>query len=147
MQNKQPGEALLVDSSVLVKWFAEEEDSDKALELRHRHLDGEVALVIPDLAFYEVANGLIFSHAFSPSKVGLAMQYLADIGLKVIDFDLNVLHVAIETTSECKLAIYDSYFVALADLEDLRLVTADEKAARKTRGISDVVTLGEYIKK
>lgn len=145
MQSRQPEEVLLVDSSVLVKWFTDEEDSDKALELRRRHLDGEIALTIPDLAFYEVANALIFSHAFGPLKVSLAMQYLSDIGLKVVDFDLNVLHVAIETTSECKLAIYDSYFVALADLESLRLVTADKQAVRKTHGISDVVTLADYV--
>lgn len=141
MQNKQAGEVLLIDSSVLVKWFADEEDSDKALELRQRHLEHEVVLVIPDLAFYEVANGLLFSNAFSPRKVSLALQSLFEAGLKVINFNLNILHVAIEVAAECKMAIYDAYFVALADLESLRLVTADEEAVRKTRGLSDVVTL------
>ncbi|MFZ3063336.1 MAG: type II toxin-antitoxin system VapC family toxin [Actinomycetota bacterium] len=139
-------ESLVLDSSVLVKWYLEEPDSNEALEILNKAIDGEIAVLVPDLAFYEVANALISSRLYSADQINRYLEALAALGLTISDFDLNCLHVAVETSMECKLAIYDSYFVALADLEDLRLVTADEEAAKKTRGISHVVTLAEYIR-
>lgn len=44
---------LVLDASVLLKWFLEEHGSEAALDLKHRYLAGEHALVIPDLALYE----------------------------------------------------------------------------------------------
>ena len=53
---------LILDASVLLKWFINEQRTEAALELKHRYLDGDVAIVIPALALYEMllcrkANG------------------------------------------------------------------------------------------
>lgn len=138
--SRQP-EGLVLDSSVVVKWYLQEEDSDKALEILRKVIDGEIAVLIPDLVFYEVANALISSGLYGADQISRYLEALAALDFVVADFDLNYLHAAVETSAECRMAIYDSYFVALADLESLRLVTADEEAVRKTRCLSDVVTL------
>ena len=39
----------VVDASVVVKWFADEEGSDRALKLRDGHIGGELSLVAPEL--------------------------------------------------------------------------------------------------
>jgi len=51
---------LVLDASVLLKWFLQEPGSDSALELKHRYLEGDVAIALPDLALYEVPNVLRF---------------------------------------------------------------------------------------
>lgn len=47
------------DSSVLLKWVLEsedEEDRDRALDLRESWLSGRCLIVVPSLWFFEVAN-------------------------------------------------------------------------------------------
>ena len=48
----------VLDASVILKWFLEEENSEKAITLKDGHSRGEFLVVIPDLAIYEVANAL-----------------------------------------------------------------------------------------
>jgi predicted nucleic acid-binding protein len=52
---------IVVDASVAVKWFVEEEFSDLALKLRDMHVNGLVDLVAPSLMPYEVLNALKYS--------------------------------------------------------------------------------------
>ena len=49
---------VVADASVIVKWFIEEQDSDKALILRDRHISGVMTISIPVLALYEILNAL-----------------------------------------------------------------------------------------
>ena len=42
---------VVVDTSVLIKWFKQEKDTDKALEIRRAYLDEEIEIAIPDLVF------------------------------------------------------------------------------------------------
>jgi len=42
---------VVVDTSVLIKWFKQEKDTDKALEIRRVYLDEEIEIAIPDLVF------------------------------------------------------------------------------------------------
>ena len=51
---------LVVDASVAAKWFVPETDSDKAVTLRNRHVEGGLTLMAPDLLIYEVANALVY---------------------------------------------------------------------------------------
>ena len=48
----------IVDASVMVKIFAEEEDSDKASKLLEEHINGNVTLMAPELIFLETLNAL-----------------------------------------------------------------------------------------
>ena len=49
---------IILDASVVVKWFSEEEYTEKALEIRERIMRGEERVVVPDLLLYEQANAL-----------------------------------------------------------------------------------------
>ncbi len=48
----------VLDSSVIIKWFSEEEETKKALELREKYINGEIVIAVPDLLVYEIANAL-----------------------------------------------------------------------------------------
>ncbi len=129
---------------MILKWFIEEDDSQQALWLRRAYKSRRISVATTDLAFYEVANVLRYSNLVSSSQEHTAIQTLRGDIIHVISFDENVLHNAIEIAEEANISIYDAYFVAQADLEGLRFITADKKLARAVRGLTDVMTLEEY---
>ncbi|MBW1669419.1 MAG: type II toxin-antitoxin system VapC family toxin, partial [Deltaproteobacteria bacterium] len=51
-------EKAVVDASVVVKWFVEEEGSEEALAIRRRYIEEEVEIVAPELIHFEVLNAL-----------------------------------------------------------------------------------------
>jgi len=57
---------LVVDSSVVIKWFSDEEDTEKALKIREDFLKGKNIIAVPDIQIYEIANAL--SHELSSAK-------------------------------------------------------------------------------
>ena len=58
-------EALVLDASVIVKWFCEEEYTDIALRIRDRFFVGELTVVVPELMFYEVSNAIRYNGVLS----------------------------------------------------------------------------------
>lgn len=57
---KQPKNFVL-DSSVVIKWFSQEEFTDKALKLREDFTKGENLIAVPDIQLYEIANALRYT--------------------------------------------------------------------------------------
>jgi len=55
---------IILDASVIVKWFSEEEYTDKALEIRERIRMEEERVIVPDLLLYELANALKYNPSF-----------------------------------------------------------------------------------
>ena len=47
---------IILDASVIVKWFSEEEHTEKALEIREKVRRGEERVIVPDLLLYELSN-------------------------------------------------------------------------------------------
>ncbi|HEC40443.1 MAG TPA: PIN domain-containing protein, partial [bacterium] len=60
---------IVIDANVVVKWFIEENDSDKARFLRDKFIEGKIELIIPTLLYFEVLNALKFSQLFDPSEL------------------------------------------------------------------------------
>jgi predicted nucleic acid-binding protein len=58
-------EALVLDASVIVKWFCEEEYTDIALGIRKRFFNGVLNVVVPELMFYEVSNAIRYNEVLS----------------------------------------------------------------------------------
>lgn len=63
----------VLDASVVLKWFIEEEDSVQALRLREEFYTGEREIVVPDLLLFEVANALRYNKSFSVGAVQSAI--------------------------------------------------------------------------
>lgn len=123
--------SILIDSSVLIKWFIHEEDSNEALKLRDAFLAGNVNLVMPELAIYEISNALRFSKLFLGEEVKRCVRALLTLDVEVLTFDFHFLEEAIDLSIDKQLAIYDAYFVACAKNNDLTFVTADTRALKK----------------
>jgi len=60
---------IVVDASVVAKWFLEEEYSGKALQLRDDYARGLLTVAAPSLLEYEVLNALKYSGAYSAREL------------------------------------------------------------------------------
>ncbi len=116
---------LVIDASVACKWFIAELQSDSAEEL----LRGGDVLIAPDLVVPEVCNvawlklrrGEITSDQASAMVDGLP-ELLDEV---VSSAPLAARALAIAAAIEHP--AYDCFYLALAELRDTRLVTADRK--------------------
>lgn len=138
--------ALVVDASVAFKWFVLEPASDQALQL----LDLDEVLSAPDLALVEVVNALRsrtrgrenFDQAIADAAVALPRM------LECSPMDGPLVQRALAMTIELEHPLHDSVYLALAERETTRLVTADEKFLRKVKAsrFADLaVTIGEVL--
>ena len=122
-----PFSAALLDTSVVVKWFILEEDSERATSLRQAHVRDELALHAPDILLVELANALRYSPVASAGEIPEALQQIFDLDIAVVRFDLDILVSAVSLGLERDLAVYDAYFLALARALEMPLITADRR--------------------
>ncbi len=135
---------LVLDSSVIIKWFSQEEDTPKALKIRERFLKGSINIIVPDIQIYEIANALRYNKTFQESEVKEAIKSLIDIGLSVFVPTKEVIECAVELSFKFGISFYDAYFVALAKKLNIPLITADEKLYKKLNELKFVKFLKSF---
>ena len=135
---------LVMDASVAAKWLVNESLSESALSL----LDPANDLIAPDLILAEVANILwkkIRAGELSREMALDRFDALVNMGVKVVA--VNALsRRALEIATEAGRTVYDSLYLALAEANDCRVVTADSRMAnalRDTPWAVRVVFLGD----
>ena len=119
----------VIDASIIVKWFSEEENTKEALKIRNAHVDGEIVIIIPDLAFLEVLNALKYKKK-NALQLKESIKYLSKLDLHVENIGSFLLEKAIEISLEYDFSMYDSLYAALAQLHGCELITADKKLAK-----------------
>ncbi|NOR16788.1 PIN domain-containing protein [candidate division WOR-3 bacterium] len=137
----------VLDASVLIKWFSDEEYTDIALKLRDDFFKGNIELVVPDLLLYEVSNALRYNPNFDENDVVEAVDSLYDIGIDIIIPTRDVIRSAINLAFTHNVTIYDAFYAALADEIDFTLITADAKFYRKTNNLSFINFIDEIYTK
>ena len=122
---------IVIDASVVVKWYIEENDSDKALLLRDRFIGGMVELYVPPLLYFEVLNALKYSQLFKPNELEDAGESLENYGFKVITIKDEIRKQMIQIAIKYDLSIYDASYLGLSAGLDMLFCTADEKIIKK----------------
>lgn len=136
---------LVVDASVVVKWYIPERDHAAALTLRDDYLDGEVDLSAPSLLPFEVINGLRYSGDYEGDALGAAAVSLVDYGIDLRSFADSGAVAA--TANELDISVYDASYLGLAAAIDGRAYTADETllaAASDTEFAGRVAHIADY---
>jgi len=136
--------AVVVDTSVVVKWFSREKDDEAARRLRGDLIGERVLVMAPDLLLYELANALRFHPRFSAEDVAAAVDSVIDLGIRLIPAPACPMREAAETAFKTKITAYDAVFASLAAAESIPLITADEKLAGKVGSACRVIPLGRY---
>lgn len=133
--------ALVVDSSVAIKWLVSEEGSDHALALRG------TAMAAPQLLIAECTNALwkkVQRGELTRDQATMAGGLLAMIDLTLVPMQALVTP-ALELAMRLKRPSYDCFFVAAADSLGAHFVTADRGLWQTLHGAGypRVLTLAE----
>ncbi len=122
---------VVIDASIVVKWFIEETNSDKARILRDKFIEGKIDLVVPSLLYFEVLNALKYSELFESSELDDAGESLENYGFNVITIKEDIRKHMIKIAVDHKLSIYDASYLALSLGLGKIFCTADEKIVKK----------------
>lgn len=135
----------VLDTSVIIKWFSEydEDDLEKAINLRYEILEGMCSVVVPDLLFYEIANALRYNPHLKSNDVKDALKAVIEMGFDVKGIETDIMDRAIEMAFKYNVTVYDASFLALSQTEKRLLVTADYKFVERLKGFKHIIKLSE----
>ena len=123
----------VMDASVGIKLFIEEEFSDKVQRLFAKLTeDPQAEIHVPDLFYIECANILLkYTRRYDrPLEDSLAdIKDLGKLALKTTS-TLELIEDALQLASEKKLTAYDACYAVLAQKLGLPLITADAPLAK-----------------
>jgi len=124
---------VVIDASVIVKWFVEEEGSDKSLKLRDRYIEGEIRIIAPELMIFETLNALYYKRLFSEEELKQISEALEAYSFTLYPLRGKYASKAIEVAFKNDITIYDASYIALAIIRNTQMYTADEKLMRKLK--------------
>lgn len=118
---------LLVDTSVLLKWFHSEGESQvgEARSIRHATQVGEIQARLIDLALYEMGNVLLRGLGWSASDVAGQLADLVLICGPPLAMAAEWLAQAAELGERHRLTFYDAAWAAAARGLGISLVSVD----------------------
>ena len=114
---------IVVDTSVVVKWYIPEQHHGLARALRDAYLDGAFDLVAPALMPFEAVNALKYSGYYHGERLEDASRSLSEYGIELVSFD-NAGPVA-EIADTLEITVYDAAYIALACKLNTNVYTTD----------------------
>lgn len=133
---------IVVDTSVVVKWYIPEQDHKQARALRDEYLDGKFDLVAPALMPFEAINALRYSGHYDGSRLEEASKSLPEYGIDLVPF--SKIGPVAEIATTLGITVYDASYIALAQKLNTKVYTADEKLLDDLEG--DYNELAEHIR-
>lgn len=116
---------VVLDSSVVVKWFTAEDGSERSISYLDSFTRGSLSIVVSELAFYEVANALRYNPDFTFMDVRSSVEHLLNLKLDVKSLDTELVKESAQIAFDCNVTFYDAVPVALAKIEKVKCITAD----------------------
>jgi predicted nucleic acid-binding protein len=131
---------VVLDASVVLKWFArgEEGDGRHARRLRRDHERGVVSVFVPPLLFLESVNVAARGWRWSEEALLDLVDALRGLLLEVREPELE----AVAVWAARGLSAYDAAYVALAESVSAELVTDDEAIVEAAPEVA--VSLASY---
>jgi len=135
---------LVLDTSVILKWFKEEDYSNAAIKIKEEFVDGLHEIVVPDLLLYEFANAMKYSKIFDQETIKKSLSSLIDLGIHIVIPTEEMLSKAIDLSYSYDITIYDAIFVSLAKLINAIFITADKKLYKKVEELKFVKFIADF---
>jgi predicted nucleic acid-binding protein len=118
---------IVVDSSVVVKLFLDEEYSNNAYALRDSLISREVRVAVPTIFPYEILNALRYSKDYDGEELEQSAESIIGYGFDVFNMNTTFAKNTVKIAKKYDITIYDASYVALALMIGSKFYTADEK--------------------
>jgi predicted nucleic acid-binding protein len=119
-------EKIVLDASVIAKWYLKEKYSEQAINLRDEYISGHITIAAPTLLEYEVLNALKYSGAYSEQELTDIAHSLNKYGFEYWRLE-KLKSETIKIASRYDITIYDASYLALAILIKASFYTVDEE--------------------
>lgn len=124
-------EKIVIDTSVIVKWYIKEANTSKALTYLEKYKENKIDILLPSVAALELANALYFSAKLNNKILRKFLNNFYNLAFQIYPLNLDFILDAQVTMQGFDIAIYDSLFITLAKNENCKLITADKKHHKK----------------
>ena len=122
---------IVLDSSVVVKWFSTETKSADALKLLDSYIQGTVELTISEILICEIGNALRYKPDYDIQKWKTALAQLFNLHMNLTHLTEGLAFRTGEIAYEGKVTFYDALPVAIAENRKTICITADEETQYK----------------
>ena len=136
---------VVIDTSVLTKWLnqTDENNIDKTDQILQSALNGEIELLAPELAKYELGNVLLKKKQLTPPEAYISFGTTYALPITFISESEELAKQTYNLACNHKITYYDASFMSLAKQYNVILVTDNIKHQGKTTDIK-VKSLAEY---
>lgn len=120
---------IVVDSSVVIKWFVTEPFSEEARRVLEGYQSGTLTLIAPDLLAAEIGNIVWKKFRLQGLAQQDAEQIIAAFRELKIELtpSIELLEDALRIAMTHDRTVYDSLYIALSTREKCFFITADER--------------------
>ncbi|MBL7150742.1 type II toxin-antitoxin system VapC family toxin [Candidatus Microgenomates bacterium] len=126
---------IVLDTSVIIKWFTKEIKSSDAKVYLEGFREGKYQIVLPELAKYELGNAILKGKKFSFYKARKIFSTFYSFPLIFVEENESQSLLTYKTAQKLNITYYDASFLALAKQEKATLITANPKHQKKIAGI------------
>ena len=122
---------VVLDSSIIVKWFLKELYSEEAIKVRNDYVQRKISIAVPSLLIYEVLNALRYSGVYSEEELKEICLALNKYGFEIHDIEGDLKSKVVEIAYRHNITVYEASYVALAMKLKTVLYTADDELLEK----------------
>jgi predicted nucleic acid-binding protein len=129
---------LVLDASVLVKWFRKqgEQQLEEALAIRSAFEEGRLLLLAPPLVQLELLNLAGRRWNWAEDRLRALARLLKQLEIRLVEPE----HERVAVWTARGLTAYDGAYVAVAEAAGSPLVTSDELILRIAAGVAQPLT-------
>lgn len=124
-------EKIILDTSVIAKWFKSEEGTPQAIKYLEDFKEKKILIIVPDIVALELANVLYWGAGYKEDKLKEALSSYFQLELQSVPLNQRIIQGAGEMMEKHSISIYDAIFICLAETYRIPLLTADTKHHRK----------------
>jgi predicted nucleic acid-binding protein len=137
--------SIVLDSSVFIKLFIDEEDSQTTLSLMDSIMEEKTQILVPHIFYYEVFGIARKRGVDCMALLDVLVAYQNSI-LTYVEHDVELTKKVIEITERGSIksgypSFYDASYHAIAMLNDCDFITADRKNYEKTKHLGHIKLL------
>ena len=138
---------LVLDSSVVIKWFVPEPYSTEARYILRAYQTGTLMLFAPDLLYAEIGNIVwkkLRIHDLTADEARAIIKEFQNLTFEITP-TADLLDEAYRIAMEQQRTVYDALYIALSVREQCQCVTADEKLVNAVKNAyPNVIWLADW---